>query len=181
MAPSNGHSGAPMSNPNKAHRRLSMPKTMVEGVNQSMFSSCFRGAVRRLSMPRAEIGAASRETIVSRSSSMAHSPTSSVIDQTRRPSLTEIQDFLDSDDDESNDDDDDEVDLGGDGERRVAMPSRKAERRLSMPRAEIGPSSRETIRSHSLTTMQIETRRMHATTSTWRMTTAFACPSMAPP
>ena len=111
-------------------------------------------------MPRAEVGAQSRETI-SRSSSLAHSSTSSVIDQTRRPSLTEIQDFLDDDDDD--DESDDEVDLGGDGERMSMPMSNKAGRRLSMPRAEIGAQSRETIRSHSLTTLQIETRRLSLT------------------
>ena len=158
-APSN-----PMSNPNRAHRRLSIPRTTQSRAEQQ----------RRLSIPPAEVGSSSRETIgrISRSHSLAHSSTSSVIDQTqRRPSLTEIQDFLDDDDDDDddnddddddgNDDDDGEVDLGGDGER---MPSyRKAERKLSMPRAEIGAQSRETIRSLSISTMQIETRRLSLT------------------
>ena len=46
----------------------------------------------------------------------------------------------------------------------MSMPmSNKAGRRLSMPRAEIGAQSRETIRSHSLTTLQIETRRLSLT------------------
>ena len=153
-APSN-----PMPNPNRAHRRLSMPRTTQSRAEQQ----------RRLSIPPAEVGSASRETIgrISRSHSLAHSSTSSVIDQTqRRPSLTEIQDFLDdeNDDDDGNGESDDEVDLGGDGERR--LPSslyNKAERKLSMPRAEIGAQSRETMRSTSLTTKQIETRRLSLT------------------
>ena len=146
----------PMPNPITTHRRLSMPK--VQGSSHQPIANSASTAERRLSMPRAEIGAQSRETI-SRSSSLAHSSTSSVIDQTRRLSLTEIQDFLDDDDDD--DESDDEVDLGGDGER-MSM-SNKAGRRLSMPRAEIGAQSRETIRSHSLTTLQIETRRLSLT------------------
>ena len=155
--PADAAPSGPVSNPHQAYRRLSMPKA-VGGGARSVSNSANGAAERRLSMPRAEIGTASRETI-SRSSSLAHSATSSVIDQTRRPSLTEIQDFLDDEDDE--DESEDEVDLGGDGER-MAMSS-KAGRRLSMPRAEIGTSSRETIRSHSLTTMQIETRRLSLT------------------
>jgi len=116
-------------------------------------------AERRLSMPKAEIGPASRMTM-QRSSSLVQASTSSIIRQTKRLSLTEIQQFMDSDNDDSEveqeqEEQDDEEE--GDNTRRTS------ERRLSMPKAEIGARSRETIRSRSLTSAQIATRRLSLT------------------
>ena len=122
-------------------------------------------AERRLSMPRAEIAPKSRETIRSRSvttttaTHLGSSSTSSIIGQTeaRRASLTEIQKFLDDDDDDNENKDDEEDAMQG-----TSGAKRRLSRRLSMPRAEIAPGSRETIRPRSHLP-DAETRRLSLT------------------
>ena len=123
------------------------------------------GAERRLSMPRAEIAPKSRETIRSRSvtnttaTHLGSSSTSSIIGQTeaRRASLTEIQKFLDAEDEDHENNNEEEDTMKG-----TSGAERRLSRRLSIPRAEIAPGSRETIqpRSHL---PDAETRRLSLT------------------
>ena len=85
--------------------------------------------------------------------------TSSIIGQTeaRRASLTEIQKFLDADDEDHENNNDEEDTMKG-----TSGAERRLSRRLSMPRAEIAPGSRETIQPRSQLP-DAETRRLSLT------------------